>query len=221
MAARTDNQITFCLSCLRGALSMGPMVRWICFVVLFAVAGCASPKNVFVLLPDEQGKTGAIEVHTKGGFQVVDQANQSTKVSNANSKPLTPEILSESEIASGWEAVLRNTPLQPKTFTFYFQWDTDRLTPESEAQLPNIINELKNYPAAELSIVGHTDRVGSASWNAGLSLRRAETIKTLLLKIGLRHDLIEVESHGENNPLIPTADGVPEPRNRRVEVTIR
>lgn len=213
MTARTDNESTF--------RSVGRLSRWLCLVTLFAAAGCAAPKNVFVLLPDEQGKTGLIEVHTKGGFQVVDQANQSTKVLDADSRPLTPEILSKSEIATEWEAVLRNTPLPPKSFIFYFQWDTDRLTPESEAQLPDIIDELKNYPAAELSIVGHTDRVGTASWNAGLSLRRAKTIKALLTKIGLRHDLIEVESHGENNPLIPTADGVPEPKNRRVEVTIR
>lgn len=203
------------------SLFAGHLIRRFCLVALFAVAGCAAPQNVFVLLPDKDGKTGVIEVHTKGGFQVVDQANQSTRVSDANSKPLTPEVLSKSEIAAGWGSVLRSTPLPPKTFTFYFQWDTDRLTPESEAQLPDIIDELKIYPAAELSIIGHTDRVGTARWNAGLSLRRAETIKTLLMKIGLRHDLIEVESHGENNPLIPTADGVPEPRNRRVEVTIR
>lgn len=213
MTAHTDNEFTSGFA--------GRLMRWSCLFFLFAVAGCAAPKNVFVLLPDEEGKTGVIEVHTKGGFQVVDQANQSTKVSDADSRPLTPSILSKSEIATEWKAVLSNTPLPPKTFTFYFQWDTDRLTPESEAQLPEIIDELKNYPAAELSIVGHTDRVGSARWNAGLSLRRAETTKALLMKIGLRHDLIEVESHGENNPLIPTADGVPEPRNRRVEVTIR
>jgi outer membrane protein OmpA-like peptidoglycan-associated protein len=221
MTARLEEVFTFCLGIVRRLAFDARLSRPIYLVALLAATGCAAPKNVFVLLPDQDGKTGVIEVRTKGGVQVIDQANQSTRVAGADSKPQTPAILSKAEIAAGWGAVLRNTPLPPKIFMFYFQWDTDSLTPESKAQFPAILEEVKNYPAAELSIVGHTDRVGTAAWNSGLSLRRAQSIKALLMNTGLRHDLIEVEFHGEKNPLIPTADGVPEPRNRRVEVTIR
>ena len=50
---------------------------------------------------------------------------------------------------------------------------------------------------------------------------RAERVRDLLIAEGLDPTLIEVDSHGENNPLIPTADEIAEPRNRRVEVTVR
>ncbi len=196
-------------------------MRLLLIAGLFLVSACAAPQNVFVLLPNEDGKTGSIEVHNKGGVQVIDQPHHATRVASVDSKPGAPMMLSESEIDKKWNAVLRSTPLPPRTFILYFRWDTDRLTAASEAQLPKIMADIKKYPAAELSIVGHTDRVGTTAWNAGLSLRRAQTIKALLLKAGLRHDLIDVESHGENNPLVPTRDGVPEPRNRRVEATIR
>ena len=76
-------------------------------------------------------------------------------------------------------------------------------------------------PAAELSVVGHTDRVGAADANARLSLQRAQSTLDRLTEAGLKHKRVEVDSHGENNPLVPTADNVAEPRNRRVEVTIR
>ena len=72
-----------------------------------------------------------------------------------------------------------------------------------------------------MSIVGHTDRVGRAEANAALALKRAESTRERLVEAGLELKRVEVSSHGENNPVIPTADNVAEPKNRRVEVTIR
>ena len=221
MTVRLEEAFAFCRYIVRRLLLRARLSRTIYLVVLLAATGCAARKNIFVLLPDKDGKIGVIEVHTKGGVQIIDQANQSTQVADADSKPQTPAILLKTEIVAGWGAVLRNMPLPPKTFIFYFQWDTDRLTPESKAQISAIMAEVENYPAAELLIVGHTDRAGTTRWNAGLSLRRAKTIEALFMETGLRHNLIEIESHGENNPLISTADGIREPKNRRVEVTIR
>ena len=95
------------------------------------------------------------------------------------------------------------------------------MTAESREQLPEILESLREFPAAEVSVVGHTDRIGSERRNAQLALQRAETIRDLLIAEGLDAGLMQVDSHGENNPLVETADEVPEPRNRRVEVTVR
>jgi len=135
--------------------------------------------------------------------------------------PAPSEVISAAEISKKWSSVLRVTPLDPKTFIMYFRFGTDQLTVESEKQFPRIFDELKRYPAAELSIVGHTDRAGAKKLNAALSLKRANSTLRRLEEAGLKRSRVEVGSHGENNPLVPTADGVAEPRNRRVEVTIR
>jgi outer membrane protein OmpA-like peptidoglycan-associated protein len=75
--------------------------------------------------------------------------------------------------------------------------------------------------SADISINGHTDSAGDDAYNYKLSLRRAEHILRLLEKLGIDPDIVVTNSHGEGNPLVPTADNVYEPRNRRVEVIIR
>jgi tetratricopeptide (TPR) repeat protein len=70
-------------------------------------------------------------------------------------------------------------------------------------------------------VVGHTDRTGSRRGNMRLSTRRARTVAGLLAGRGVDPGILQVTSHGEENPLIPTPDNVPEPRNRRVEVIVR
>ena len=72
-----------------------------------------------------------------------------------------------------------------------------------------------------MSVIGHTDTVGKAEANETLALTRAGTIAEQLRQLGLQNMVITVESHGERNLLIPTPDDTPEPRNRRVEITLR
>jgi outer membrane protein OmpA-like peptidoglycan-associated protein len=192
-----------------------------CLLALLFLGACAGQNSVFVLLPDENGKVGAIEVATEAGTQRIDTANEATTVSAKDRPPEKPTALEQAEIDKVWGAAIRTAPLAPKTFILYFRTGTDRLTDESQKQFPKIFAELYAYPAAELSIVGHTDTVGSKADNTALALKRAESTRQRLVEAGLKHDRIEVLSHGESNPLISTGDNVDEPRNRRVEVTIR
>jgi outer membrane protein OmpA-like peptidoglycan-associated protein len=70
-------------------------------------------------------------------------------------------------------------------------------------------------------VVGHTDTTGSRERNFELGMKRANTVRLLLIEIGLDSSAIQLASHGEAEPLVATADDVFEPRNRRVEITIR
>jgi outer membrane protein OmpA-like peptidoglycan-associated protein len=70
-------------------------------------------------------------------------------------------------------------------------------------------------------VIGHTDTVGDSRDNEQLSLARAKSIASLLKEAKLDADKIVVESHGEKNLLVPTPDNTDEPRNRRVEITVR
>ena len=70
-----------------------------------------------------------------------------------------------------------------------------------------------------LNVVGHTDTSGSLSYNQGLSERRAHNIADLLVAAGAQAGSLEVSGRGKTQPAVPTAEGVKEPLNRRVEVT--
>lgn len=197
------------------------MIRrsWV-IVALLSMSACAS-ETVFVLLDNPDGTTGAIEVKNEAGTQVVDQARQATRVTGARDAPQAPKTLTDAEISATWGEALRASARDPKTFILYFKSGTNELVPESAAQLPDILRSISEFPSVEVSVVGHTDRVGARDVNARLALRRANVIRDRLIAQGLRRDLIQVDSHGEDNPLVKTRDEISEPRNRRVEVTVR
>jgi outer membrane protein OmpA-like peptidoglycan-associated protein len=189
-------------------------------LVLLSLAACAG-NNRFVLLEEEDGSVGAIVVENEAGSQTVNQARTATKVASATATPGTPEAVSQAEIDKTWGASLRASPMKPRAFLLYFITGTDMLTELSRSQFPFILDSLKEFPAPEVSIIGHTDRTGSAEGNARLALDRAEKVRELLLGDGLDPAVITVDSHGETNPVVPTDDGVAEPKNRRVEVMVR
>jgi outer membrane protein OmpA-like peptidoglycan-associated protein len=197
------------------------MLRWFLIPsLLLSLAACAG-QNRFVLLEEEDGSVGAIVVENEAGSQTIDQARGTTQVADATTPPSTQELLSQEEIDKTWGATLQASPRKPRTFLIYFISGTDILTEESRRQMPAILDSIKEYSAPEVSVTGHTDRTGSAEVNARLALDRAEAIRGVLVEEGLDPALIQVDSHGESNPVVPTADDVAEPLNRRVEVTVR
>ena len=95
------------------------------------------------------------------------------------------------------------------------------LTEESRALLPQILQSVQGRRGVEVAVVGHTDTSGTAESNYELGLKRAETTRGILIDAGFDPALIEVTSHGEGNALVKTPDETLEPRNRRVEITVR
>ena len=73
----------------------------------------------------------------------------------------------------------------------------------------------------EVVIVGHTDTMGDRKSNLALGLKRATAVRSILLGAGLPESLVELTSHGEGDLLVRTRDNTAEPRNRRVEITVR
>ena len=86
---------------------------------------------------------------------------------------------------------------------------------------PGVFGELKKRPSPEITVIGHTDRLGPDQANDTLSLQRAQRVKELLIQRGVAAERISVAGRGEREPLVPTADEVAEPRNRRVEINVR
>jgi len=191
------------------------------FLVLFPlICGCA-PKTTVVLLSDPDGQTGNLTVATAGGEVTMDKAAEATVFAGRDSRPSTPEILSEEQITSQFSVVLAALPTQPQHFLLYFQKGVTDLTPESEALLPRILQTITERKSENIRIIGHSDTAGNREYNLSLSKERAMTVSRMLMHQGIAETHMSSTSHGEENPLIKTADNVEEEKNRRVEVVVQ
>jgi len=186
----------------------------------FSFTGCAK-KTTFVLLPNPDGRVGELAVTTHKGTRIVSRADHATQVSSAQELPSQPEKMDQETIREKFGMALRADPGQPATFSLYYKSGTNQLTATSKDLLPDIFAAIASRKSKDISVVGHTDRVGAEDLNFRLSRKRADAIKSLLVKKGVVSNLIHVDAHGESNPLIATADEVAEPKNRRVDVTVR
>jgi outer membrane protein OmpA-like peptidoglycan-associated protein len=103
----------------------------------------------------------------------------------------------------------------------YFLEGKDELTVESKAELDNVFTELKRRPLPDIVVIGHTDTVGSLEFNDKLSLARAQRMREILISMGLPAERIQAAGRGKRELLIQTEENISEPRNRRVEISVR
>lgn len=196
-------------------------VLFLVFLVLFLLlSGCAK-KTTIILLPDPDGKVGHVTVSTDIGSTDITQAREATVVKGRASQPTAPKIISENEIEANFSPVLAILPSQPSHFILYFKSESTELKPDSVKTLPKILESIDSRNSQNISVIGHSDTAGDEQYNLQLSRKRAAAIKHLLVKQGVDSTYIKSTSHGEENPLVKTADNVHEPRNRRVEVVVR
>jgi outer membrane protein OmpA-like peptidoglycan-associated protein len=196
--------------------------------VLLLAAACAtatkhpSPqtRDTIVLLPDDQGKTGAIVVTSAGVERRLDRPGQTVTV-DSGSPPGLPTVMSGPEVRAIAGPALAALPKPPAQFILYFEHDSVDLTPASRALLEKVVGRIRARSPVDVSVVGHTDTVGTKEYNYTLSMKRAREVASLLARKGIDPSVLEITSHGKDNPLVPTGDQVPEPRNRRVEITVR
>ncbi len=107
----------------------------------------------------------------------------------------------------------------PGPFIVFFEWDKSDITPEAASILDNAVTQYQSCGNAQVMLAGHADKSGSASYNVGLSQRRADGVKAYLTSHAIPDGVISTEAFGESRPRVDTADGVREVQNRRVEVT--
>jgi outer membrane protein OmpA-like peptidoglycan-associated protein len=175
--------------------------------------------SLVVVVPGADGKVGTVVVRTDQGETRLDTAYAAARI-DQGAQPAR-STLGEGEVNRLFAAALAARPMPPVSFTLYFISGKDEITTQSKGQLDSMFGELKRRPAPEVSVIGHTDRVGSDADNDRLSLRRAERVREDLVRMGVSPEVIGVAGRGEREPLVPTADNVDEPRNRRVEINVR
>lgn len=101
----------------------------------------------------------------------------------------------------------------------YFGWDEDTLTDRARQTLDGVIANYRAGGSPAVVLAGHADRSGAASYNVGLSQRRANRVRDYLTAGGIGGGSMTTQAFGETRPAVDTADGVREPDNRRVEIT--
>lgn len=118
------------------------------------------------------------------------------------------------------QTLLPNAAESGKSFTLFFETDKAELDPDDIRSVAEACRYAANLPRARFIISGHTDTVGPASYNNQLAKARAETVANAIRNDPRFREALSVMEYGESNLAVATDDGVPEARNRRVELTI-
>ena len=115
-------------------------------------------------------------------------------------------------IASGNSITLNN---------LYFDYDSDKILPNSYAEIQRLMLFLKQNKNIKIKIVGHTDNQGSNAYNLDLSRRRAEALMNALIQKGISADRLIAEGKGSTQPITTNDTEEGRAQNRRVEVIIQ
>jgi OOP family OmpA-OmpF porin len=108
-----------------------------------------------------------------------------------------------------------------RTYLVFFDWDRADLTDRARQVIAEAAQATTRVQVTRIEVNGYTDRSGTARYNQGLSVRRAQNVANELVRLGVPRSAITTRGFGETNNLVPTADGVREPQNRRVEIILR
>ncbi len=108
----------------------------------------------------------------------------------------------------------------PREYLVFFDWDQSDITAEADQIIRAAAANAKELGTVRITATGHADRSGPDAYNQGLSMRRAVAVQNVLVREGVAAGEIEIFGRGESEPLVPTPDGVREPRNRRVQIIL-
>jgi len=191
-------------------------LSWLACALL--IGGCAAPQGQAVLLPERTGASTAVEVVQGDKSLLLTQPYAGANLTSSGPRAFTA---TEQQVRDRFGAALAALPQPPARFTLYFVEGKDEFTDESRRVIDGVFSEIARRPVPDVVVVGHTDTVGAAAFNDTLSRQRAEVARAALVARGVAPEQIVAIGRGKREPIVPTADGVAEPRNRRVEILVR
>lgn len=186
------------------------------------LTACCGPKDLIVVLPGSDGQIGGVVVETGGNKMILDKAYAGARPGTGAAEPVEVDAL---EVERVFAKALAARPIPPKSYTLYFELGGNDIVPDSRAALEAMLVEVSERKAVEVVITGHTDTMGSSADNDRLSLDRARTVERQLRETlaskGVQSESVTAVGRGERELLVKTSDQTAEPRNRRVEITVR
>jgi len=196
-----------------------PAGRTLALAVLACGLGaCAYNKGTVVLLPEGGGRDTAVIV-TQGEQKIVlDQPYAAVRQTAFGPRAYESNA---QEVTRTFGSALAAQPARPQSFTLYFIEDKVEFSDDSKRIIEGVFAEIARHPVPDIVVVGHTDRTGADLKNDKLALDRAETVRAELISRGIAPENVVAVGRGSREPVVPTAVGVAEARNRRVEIIVR
>src|SRR5213592_971221 len=165
------------------------MWRYAALIASLVLGGCATPsQDLVVLLPDKEGKVGTVVVQGQKGRAVLNTAYASART--APDGGVQRGTASQSEVKDVFGSALAAQPSRPISFILYFESGNDEFTEESKQEVKRLLVEMARRQAPDITVIGHTDKVGPDPSNDALSLQRAERVKRKRIVGWIRADLI-------------------------------
>ena len=199
---------------------MSRSLRPLLLLCLLALLGGCATGDYVVLLESPDGSTGAVVVEDAKGQTRIDRSHQGMVIGGQGGGS-GPFKVSELRISHDFSAALAAQPALPQRYELYFEIGSAELTERSERAFAQVVEAIRQRGPSAVSVIGHTDTLSGPVWNERLGLIRARAVADRLRDQAIDVIELSVSSHGERNLLIQTPDGVAEPRNRRVEVSVR
>ncbi len=112
-------------------------------------------------------------------------------------------------------------PAPARTYLVFFDWDKADLTPRARQIIADAAQASTRVATTRIEVGGHADRTGTAVYNQGLSMRRAQNVAAELVRLGVARNAIDINAYGDTRPLVATGPNTREPQNRRVEIVLR
>jgi outer membrane protein OmpA-like peptidoglycan-associated protein len=199
----------------------------VALVATLTIAACAQapppPRTPvyferIILLPSRDGAPSTLVIERAGGVQVLTTPYATLESANGQERRTVIEV---DDLDKQFAGLLESQPAQPFSLMLFFDTATTRIAARSKGDLIELVERVKTFPTPQVFVIGHTDRAGPDALNQVLSARRAIAIRDMLIELGVSPGAIDIAARGEREPLVPTADGVPEERNRRVEINFR
>ncbi len=110
---------------------------------------------------------------------------------------------------------------EARTYLVFFDWDKSDLTARARQIIADAAGASSRLAVTRIEVAGHADKTGTAAYNQALSMKRAQAVAAELVRLGVKKEAIMVAAFGDTKPLVPTAAGVREPQNRRVEIVLK
>ena len=118
-------------------------------------------------------------------------------------------------------AAVAPAPAPARSYLVFFDWDKADLTARAQQIIAEAARNATKVGSTRIDVAGHADRTGTEAYNMALSLRRANNVAAELVRLGVAKTEIGITAYGDTKPLVPTAPGVREPQNRRVEIVLK
>lgn len=194
------------------------MEYFLAFVVLFYIFSTQNSTKIVLL--DNDKINNEIVIKNGSGTKVLNRTNSYVTIDSNRSKPSEIKQFTDYELKREYGDLLSNDNV-PISVLFYFKSGNDELTKSSKKELEKIRKIIIDRYPCSVSVIGHADRQGDDKMNIKLSIKRAEKIANWIEDNNLKVNQLDIKSYGEMDPIVPTKDGVSEPKNRRVEVLIK